>query len=495
MSVLKRLISDTAIYGTSSILAKGLNYLLTFLIAKIVAPSEFGIFIELYAFVAFIQVVLTHGMETSFFRHVNILDKEKNVFGTAFLSVSGFASLFLLLALLLLDPIAVGLQYPDQKSYVAVFAFIIFFDVISAIPFANLRQIRKAKAFASIKIFEIILTILLNIFFLFGCPYIIQQQGSFAEWVSSWFQEDNLVLFVFVANLLASISKFLMLVPSMTNISLKIEKAVYKRMFSYALPVMVMGFAGVINEMFDRAALRRLLPYNDETNQTHVAIYGFAYKISMVITLTLQAYRYAVEPMLFAETDQKKAPPTYALIMKYYVIGIVAIIIMTLFNLPLMNFILVDLLDYPVEYANSFKIAPVLLVANALLGIYFNISIWYKITDKTKYGAYIAIVGAIVTIALNIWWIPIYGYVGSAWATLICYTIMTSIGLWIGQKYYPIPYAFKRISLYLFIALISYGIYLLMGELDWYFFTIVSLVMTGVFLAIVLKLERGSKTT
>ena len=476
MSLLKKLISDTAVYGTSSILARGLNYLLTFLIASLIATEDFGVFTDLYAMVGFMLVVLTHGMETSFFRHVNIFDKEKNVFGTAFLSIAAVTTIFLIISLLTLQPIANGLRYPDQKSYIAIFSFIIFFDVLAAIPFANLRHLGKAKHFAGIKIFNIILTILLNLFFLILCPKLVGEgSGAFSEWISGWYESDHKVLYVFIANLMASAATFLLLLPGLRIIRFKIEKTVYRRMLVYALPIMVMGFAGVVNEMFDRKILRFLLDGTDAENLQQVGIYGFAYKLSMIMSLFLQAYRYAVEPILFSEAKTDQAPKAYASIMSYYTLAASLLFLIIIYNLPLAQFLLFDTLNFNPDYKDSFRIVPILLAANGFLGIYFNVSTWYKVSDKTLYGAMIAILGACITIGLNVWWVPIYGYDGSAWTTLICYVVMTMAGLYIGQRFYPIPYAYLRICAYLLSALILYVLYFYIQGLPWYIYSLISL--------------------
>lgn len=490
MSLIKRLVSDTAIYGTSSILARGLNYLLTFLIAQLIPTSDFGVFVDLYAMVGFMLVVLTHGMETSYFRHVNILPKSANVFGTAFLSVAGITTLFLILTLAFLQPIANLLSYPDQTAYISVFAFIIFFDVLSAIPFARLRQLGKAKFFASLKVLNILLTIGLNIFFLIACPNLVEQgSGVLAEWVAGWYNPGNKVLYVFLANLLASTMTFSLLLPGLRDISFRLEKLVYRRMLRYALPIMVMGFAGVINEMFDRKILRFLLPGNDTENLRQVGIYGFAYKLSMIMSLFLQAYRYAVEPILFSEVkDEEQAPRSYAAIMRYYVMAASFLFLFILFNLPLANQVLFVWGNYNPDYQASLAVVPILLAANGFLGIYFNVSIWYKVTDKTMYGAYIAILGAVITIVLNLWLVPYYGYYASAWATLACYAIMTMVGLWIGQKKYPIPYDSGRILFFIGLSALFFLLHRLLLQVDWFYHSAISIALIGLYIII---LKRG----
>jgi len=354
VSLLKRLISDTAIYGTSSILARGLNYLLTFLIADIVATAEFGVFTQLYAMVAFLLVILTHGMETSFFRHVNLYDKSKNVFGTAFLSVATLTGLFLVVTLLLLQPIAVVLKYPDQQNYIHIFIWIIVFDVLAALPFANLRHEGKPKRFATIKIFNISFTIALNVFFLIMAPKLILQSSTIGQWVGSWYQPENKVLYVFVANLIASIATFLLHAPQIAKVSIKIDKSVYKQMLWYALPIMLLGCAGTINEMMDRLILRVYLPYDDVTNLAQLGIYGFAYKLSMIMSLFLQAYKFAVEPILFAEVKNDNARNTYATIMKYYIIAICVLFIIMILNLPLIEHFLFEVVHYNPDYKAAF---------------------------------------------------------------------------------------------------------------------------------------------
>jgi O-antigen/teichoic acid export membrane protein len=491
MSLLKRLVSDTAVYGTSSILARGLNYLLTFLIASLIPTADFGVFTDLYAMVGFMLVLLTHGMETSFFRHINILDRDKNVFGTAFLSVTTLTTIFLALTLVFLQPIANGLRYPDQTSYIAIFSFIIFFDVLSAIPFANLRHLGKAKRFAAIKIINILLTILLNVFFLIVCPWLIENgQGGFSGWITGWYDDANRVLYVFLANLIASAATFLMLSPGLRSLRFRVEPEVYRRMLVYALPIMVMGFAGVINEMFDRKILRFLLPYDDAENLRLVGIYGFAYKLSMIMSLFLQAYRYAVEPILFSEAKDEQAPKAYAAIMNYYTMAATLLFLVIIFNLPLLEYILFDRLDFNADYRASFRIVPVLLAANGFLGIYFNVSTWYKVSDKTVYGALIALFGAAITIALNVWLVPQFGYVASAWTTLVCYVSMTALGLFIGQRHYPIPYAFGRLALYFGLALAFYALFYLLETVGWYACTAASALILIAAAGIVRKNQR-----
>ena len=231
--------------------------------------------------------------------------------------------------------------------------------------------------------------------------------------------------------------------------------------------------------MFDRKILRFLLPYDDAENLRLVGVYGFAYKMSMIMSLFLQAYRYAVEPILFSEAKSDKAPAAYAAIMRYYTMAATLLFLVIIYNLPLAEFLLFDTLNFNADYQASFKIVPILLAANGFLGIYFNVSTWYKVSDKTLYGAMIAILGAAITIGLNIWWVPIYGFVGSAWTTLICYVVMTLTGLWIGQKYYPIPYAYKKIFTFLTAALILYVAYYFLDGFPWYVYSLVSLVIVG----------------
>jgi O-antigen/teichoic acid export membrane protein len=490
VSLLKRLISDTAIYGTSSILARGLNYLLTFLIADIVATAEFGVFTQLYAMVAFLLVILTHGMETSFFRHVNLYDKSKNVFSTAFLSVATFTGLFLVVSLVLLQPIAVVLKYPDQQNYIHIFIWIIVFDVLAALPFANLRHEAKPKRFAAIKIFNIGFTIALNVFFLMLAPKLMLQNNALGQWISSWYQPENKVLYVFLANLMASIATLLLHAPQILKVSFKIDKVVYKQMLWYALPIMLLGCAGTINEMMDRLILRGYLPYDDITNLAQLGIYGFAYKLSMIMSLFLQAYKFAVEPILFAEVKNENAKHTYAKIMKYYIIAICVLFIIMILNLPLIEYFLFEVVHYNPDYKAAFKIVPILLAANAFLGIYFNIATWYKVTDKTMYGAYIAFFGAAITIILNIAFVPIFEIEASAWTTLICYVAMSMVGLWLGQKFYPIPYHYSRLLLYMGIAGLTVVAWLLLRQMPFYFLSGLSFVVAGGFIWMARKLER-----
>ncbi|PSR04931.1 MAG: polysaccharide biosynthesis protein [Bacteroidetes bacterium SW_11_45_7] len=459
MNPIKQLAGQTAIYGLSSIVGRLLNYLLVPLYTRIFLPQEYGIVTELYAYAGFLLVVYTYGMETAFFRYTE--DKGENsrqVFSNAFFSLFFTSVIVSGLFIFFQQPIAEWLGYPGRSRYIVWFALILGFDAAAAIPFAYLRQQQKAKRFAFVKLTNIGLNIGLNLFFLLLCPYLINHVGGpLAELVSVIYYPSVGVGYIFIANLTASLVTFLLLLPELSYLRGYFDTALWKRMITYAMPLLLVGLAGTVNEMFDRMMLKRFLPYDQETNQSMLGEYGACYKLSVLMTLFIQAYRFAAEPFFFSHAKLNDPKPLYAKTMKFFVIvGSLIFLVITLY---------LDIFKYFIgeKYHEGLEVVPILLMANLFLGIYFNLSIWYKLTDRTMLGAAVAIGGSVITVGLNIWWIPIFGYMGSAWATLICYVFMAVASYFMSKKYYPIPYPLKRILSYLLLAI---GIFFVFRELS-----------------------------
>lgn len=451
-NAIKKLAGQTAIYGLSSIVGRFLNYLLTPLWTGVFSKEQFGIITEMYAYVAFLVVFLTYGMETTFFRFVNKNESQKtSVFSTIFLSVATSSLVFIGMSIAFSQPLANWLMYPNHKEYVVWFAIIVGLDAISSIPMAKLRNENKSALFAGINLLNIFINIGLNLFFLYYCKG-NYEAGNTNALIDLLYNPEIGVGYVFIANLIASIIKFLCLVPTSINKEIfQFDGVLYKKAVRYTTPLLFVGLAGIINETLDRILLKRILvlDYSLEETMGMLGIYGANYKLSIIITLFIQAFRYAAEPFFFNQSEQKGSKRMYAQVMNYF------IIIVSFIFIGVMLYI--DILKYFInneELWEGLDIVPILLFANIFLGIYYNQSIWYKLSEKTGFGAIISIIGAIATIILNISLIPILGYHGSAWATLICYALMVFISYQWGKKHYPIPYNLRKAGLYLGLALL-----------------------------------------
>jgi O-antigen/teichoic acid export membrane protein len=451
MSILKKLASQTAIYGLSSIFGRFLNYLLVPLYTYYFSAAEFGIVSEFYAYAGFFSVLLLFGFETGYFRFRNKEQPQRDLtYSTALIFIVLVNLSFFGLILLVNDKLSAFLHYAQHPEYVLWFSIILILDAISSIPFARLRAENKAWRFASIKVCEIMVTILLSLFFIVYCPKLMTQPEL--QPALAWIYQPAIgVGYIFIANLIASICKFLLLTPQLKGLFWGFNWALFKRLIKYCLPMVVIGFAGIINEMLDRALLKYLLPYDAETNMQMLGIYSACYKLSILMTLFIQAFRYAAEPFFFAYADKSDATKVYAQVLKFFVIFCVFIFLLVTLYLDFFQYFIGK------EFRAGLKVVPILLMANLCLGIYVNLSIWYKLTDKTGIGALVSLAGALLTIALNLYWIPLYGYVGSAWATLACYASMAIVSYLLGQIYYPVAYQVKRMLAYIALGLGLYA--------------------------------------
>lgn len=443
MIALSKLISQTAIYGLSSIIGRFLNYLLVPLYTYRFNAAEYGVVSEFYAYAGFFAVVLVLGLETGYFRFRQKPEYASNlVYSNAFTALL-FTNLAVFAGIYAYQQtIADTLHYSAHPEYIVWFAGILALDAISALPFAKLRAENKAWRFAGIKMLEIFITIALNCFLLIGYPQILALWPD--NFLAPYYQADLGIAYIFMANLFASIIKLLLLLPDFPR--LRIKFAILGGMLKYSLPMVIIGFAGMINEMLDRVILKQLLPYDLTTNLRMLGIYGACYKLSILMSLFVQAFRYAGEPFFFAMAKQQDAKQAYALVMKYFILtGVFIFLLVTLY---------IDFFQYFIgaEFREGLAVVPVLLLANLCLGIYINLSIWYKLSDRTGLGALISILGSGLTIGLNILWIPHFGYMGSAWATLACYAFMVVLSWLLGRIFYPVPYPLGKISFYLLLG-------------------------------------------
>jgi O-antigen/teichoic acid export membrane protein len=443
MTAIKRLAGQTAIYGIPSVLGRILTYLLVPLYTYVFHSADYGTVNVFYAYTSFLMVVLTYGMETTFFRfNEHETDKEK-VYSTGMISLVISSVIFLVLVLSFSGKVAQWIDYPRHPEYVRWFAWILALDALSAIPFAHLRAINRPVRFAWVKMTNISINIGLNLFFLLLCPFVISHypEGIIGRFISLVYIPNLGIGYIFISNLIASGITIIMLIPEISAVKWKIHPYLWKKMLIYAFPLLFAGMAGIVNETFDRLLLRYLLPKDIASSQ--VGIYAACYKISILMTIFIQAYRYAAEPFFFAQSKEKNARQVYARIMDYFIIIVSFIFLVTMLYLD--DFIL-PLLVRSKEYWVGRGVIPVLMMANLFLGVYYNLSIWYKLTAKTSWGAWLSIIGAVITLVLNFWWIPlsadhlIYGYYGSAWATFICYFTMMILSYLIGQRYFPVKY-------------------------------------------------------
>jgi len=442
---IKRLAGETAVYGLGTIVPRLLNYFLVPFYTRIFDESAYGQITELYAWVAIVMVVLTYGMETAFFRYANQEKDANKVFNTATTSLLITSLVFIVIVMLFLGDIATAIQYQGNSEYIMLLAFIVAIDAFTSLPFAYLRYKNKAKRFSFIKITSVIVNIFLNFLFLLILPKI------FGERVQELpvYNDSHLIVFVFIANLVSTIASLLLLIPEMKGFKIRVDKLLLRKLLAYGLPILIIGFAGMINEVSDKILLKYLLPDQD-TAQAQIGIYGANYKLAILMTLFIQMFRYAAEPFFFAESDKKNAKETYSRVMTYFVIFTLIIFLgITLF---------MDLFKYFIGPAfwSGLMIVPIVLAAKLFLGVFYNLSVWYKLTNKTLYGAVIAVCGALITIVLNLVLIPKYGFVGSAWANFFCYLSMMLISYYWGRKIYKVQYQVKKILLYTALAGLVY---------------------------------------
>jgi O-antigen/teichoic acid export membrane protein len=439
LSIYKKLAGQTAIYGLSSIVGRLLNYLLVPIYTRVFEVGEYGVVTQLYSFIALMTVIFTYGLDISFFRYFQSEKGNPKVYSTSLISII-FSSVVLGGLIILFAPQLSGfIGSPDTVAkagqsptlYISLFAGILAFDAISAIPFALLRQENRAKRFVFIRLVSIFVNIGLNVFFLLICPWILKSNPD--SFVASIYFPDFGVGYVFVINAISSFIVLIMLLPEILKINWSFDTKLWKGMMAYSFPLMIAGLAGMINETFDRV----LIPYLTEDKSSAMAqlgIYGACYKLSILMTLFIQTFRYAAEPFFFSHSTKENPQKTYADVMHYFVI------VCAFIFLGIMLFMDIIKIFIGEDYRSGLPVVPILLMANLCLGVFYNLSIWYKLTSKTRWGAILALVGAVITVIFNFALIPSMGYMGAAWTTLICYASMMIISYYVGQKVYPVPY-------------------------------------------------------
>jgi O-antigen/teichoic acid export membrane protein len=441
MGKIQRLAGETVLYGLGSILPRFLSFLLVTLHTDVFSPAEYGVITKVYSYVAVVNIIFIFGMETAYFRFANKpgLD-EKKVFNMAQTVVISLSAILSLLLILLARPISEILSVPGRADLVIWLVLIMFMDAIVSIPFARLRLQKKATRFAVGKLLNIGILVALNVFFLK---------------LSTIYQPD--VSLVILANLGANAFYLFFFAPTLLSWRPTYDKTISPAMYSYAYPIMITGLAGMTNEMFSRITLEEWLPegfYGARSEEYALGIFGACYKLAMLMNLAIMAFRYAAEPFFFSNASEQNSPQLFAKVNHYFIIVCCVILLGVSTNLDILKYFLAD-----PDYWEGLHIVPILLLAYLFLGIYYNFSVWFKLTDKTHYGTLITIAGMIITVTANYILIPIAGYQGSAVAALLCYTSMAGICYVLGQRLYPIPYNLSRAVVYIGITVaLVYGV-------------------------------------
>jgi O-antigen/teichoic acid export membrane protein len=448
MSLIKKLAGETALYGLSSIVGRFLNYLLVPLYTRTFDPGAYGVVSELYAYSGFIMVLFSYRLESAFFRFGNESENRDKAYATALSSLLGSTLVLLALILAFSNPIAQALDYGRHPEYIRYFALILALDCLSELPFARLRLEQRPIRFVTAKLLNIGTNIALNLFWIVFCPWAAKQGYG---WVNAVWSPGIGVGYVFLSNLLASAVSLLFLLPQM-RLKAKFDRELWTKMLRYAGPLVIVGFAGIVNEMLDRAIMVRILPGTPAENKAALGIYSANYKLAMLISLFTQAYRYAAEPFFFKNAQNKDALQLQANATKWFTIAGAAAMLGILLYLDVIKHFLGK------DFHEGLHIVPILLLANLFLGLFYNFSVWYRLKDRTATGAWISIGGALLTLVLNLWWVPLVGYVGAAWATLACYIAMSGATWYFGRHIHPVPYPLFKIAGFIGLVLVLYGL-------------------------------------
>jgi O-antigen/teichoic acid export membrane protein len=453
LSTAKKFVGQTAVYGLTTIVQRLLSAILTPLYTRAYLPKVYSIFSTMFSYASIIQAVLSFGMETTFFRYLNkYADKKQQVYNNGFWSIVIITAFFLVLTLPFTHTIAglikIGNDTPqsDFEAYIKYFIGILVLDAWCVIPFAKLRADGRPMRYGVIKVVNIVVTVILNLVLIFGIPYLIAHHLSGWQWCSQWYRQ-GWVGYVFVSNLVASIITLIMLLPELRRISLDVDKGMFKEMLVYSWPMLIANMSYIVNENFDKILLGKLLPAN--ISEHEVGVYSACARISIFLSLFNQAFRMGAEPFFFSHAKNKNSGHTYARIMDYFVITMCVMFVAVIANIEILKHYVNNR-----SYWVGLDVVPPLLFGYVSLGIYMNLSVWYKLSDQTKYGLYISGIGAILTIIINVIFIPRYSYMASAWASLIAYASMMVLSYIWGQKNYPIPYNLKKNLAYIVTSII-----------------------------------------
>jgi hypothetical protein len=485
LSSIKKLASQTAWYGLSSIAARFISYLLTPYLTYKLSEVAYGENSIVYAFIPFLNVIVTHGMETAYFKF-GTKENEEEIYNTSSFSML-FVTLIVLIGLFTWRlPLAELLQITANPEYIGLLAWIVALDALTTIPFSRLRMQERPKQFALIKIGGILLNILATYTLISLLPnYVLTHPGSFLQ---DLYQPNWEVGYILIAGIVQNVFVLILLQKEIRSIRFKLNFKLWTRMMAFALPLILVGFGGMINETLDRIMLGWWGPGSTpDANKAMVGVYSACYKLAILITISIQAFRMGAEPFFFKQAQSDNAQRTYARVMKFFVITLCIMFLGVFLYLDLWK----EFIRNPKMY-EGLSVVPILLMANMFLGVYYNLSIWYKLSNKTMAGAWITLLGAGITILINFLFIPHFGYMASAWATFFCYGTMMFVSYKWGQKVYYIPYATKKLIAYFVIALLLYSINLLilwMSSNKSFNYLFATILFIG-FLVFVSKIER-----
>lgn len=477
---MKRLAKDTAVYGLSSILGRMLNWLLVPMYSRVLAGTgEFGVMTNLYGWTALLLVLLTYGMETGFFRFINKkeIKNPMQVYSTTLISVGFTSVLFTIAGLIFLLPISNSLGYAEHPEYVAMLILIVSLDAFTAIPFAYLRYANRPIKFASIRLLIIFLNIALNIFLLVVCPWFYTNHPSLISW---FYIPDYGVGYVFIANLIGSVLCLLLLVKELRGFSYSFDASLLKKMLRYSLPILILGLAGVFNQTADKILFPFL--FDDKVYATEqLGIYGACFKIAVIMVMFTQAFRFAYEPFIFAKNKSEDNRKSYAEAMKYFIIFSLLIFLGVMFYLDILKYFVAP------DYYPGLKVVPIVMLGELFFGIYFNLSLWYKLSDQTQWGAYFSTLGCVVTVCIIVFFAPLYGFMACAWASFACNLLMMVISYLVGQKKFPIKYDLRSAFIYFVAAGILYAVGMLPVISSEAIRLLYRTLLLGVFIAFVIK--------
>ena len=435
MAGLKSLAKDTAIYGVSSIVGRFLNYLLVpiYTISMPASTGGYGVITNMYAITALLLVLLTCGMETGFFRFANKGDDDPiRVYSTTLLTVGSISLSFLAVCPLFLKPIAGVMGYEEHPWYLGMMLIVIAMDAIQAIPFAYLRYKNRPIKFAALKMLFIFASIALNI------VYFVFMKGT-----------D--VGAAFLINLICTSLVMVCLISELRGFRYTLDRDLVKRMFRYSFPILILGIAGILNQVVDKIIFPFVYPDEAEA-AVQLGIYGATSKIAMIMAMFTQAFRFAYEPFVFGKSREKDNRQMYAQAMKFFIIFTLLAFLAVMFYLDILRYVIGR------DYWEGLKVVPIVMAAEMFMGVYFNLSFWYKLTDETKWGAYFSITACTIVVLMNVFLIPVYGYVACAWAGFTGYAVAMLLSYFVGQKKYPINYDLKSIGGYVLLALVIYAV-------------------------------------
>jgi len=484
MGSVKSLAKDTMLYGVSSIVGRFLNWMLVPLYTNVFTASEYGVVTYMYSFVAIILTILTYGMETGFFRFAND-DRYRSsdiVYTTALTSLSFTSLLFIAVVWLFLEPATELMECQGHSSYVMLMAICVAADAFTSIPFAYLRFKHRPLKFASLKLTGIAINIGLNLFFILGCPWLMKHAPSTVSW---FYDPDFSIGYIFLSNLASSLAMLPLLWPELFTRRWVFSSDVLRRMLRYSWPILVLGFAGIMNQNLDKILLPHLIP--DETaRMSMTGIYGACFKLAVIMVLFLQAFRYAYEPFIFdrAKSGGEDRKQIYATVMKWFVAFAMLIFLAVMVYMPILQ------LFIGARYRSGIGVVPIIMLGELFFGVCFNLALWYKLTDRTQWGMWLTLIGLAVVVTLNMVLVPRFGYYGSAWASFACYATMMILSYFLGQKYFPINYHIGRLALYFFSSTALYGLTILLATPNKWVNMSVGTLLIALYIIMVLRVEK-----